>query len=127
MSNNSFAGPLLAISSAVYSATFASCNACWAEAKSASVPLANMSFISALKNSNALPAKKPSAAVLAPLPTAVERESPPNKSFPSLRTKPAVAPPAGPPAKAAAVVKRPIKNFVLPGLFLAASAIVSMA
>ena len=68
-----------------------------------------------------MPARAPYAAVLAALPTAVESFSPCNKSFEARNIKPAAAPPAGPPAKAATVVKIPTAKLALPGLSFAQS------
>ena len=55
------------------------------------------------------------------MPTAVERSSPCNNSFVERSIKPAAAPPAGPPANAAIVVRIPTAKLALPGFSFAQS------
>ena len=69
------------------------------------------------------PTRAPYAAVLTDLPTAVESFSPCNKSLVPRSTRPAAAPPSGPPANAAMVVSIPTASVALPGLAFAQSLI----
>ena len=73
-----------------------------------------------------MPATKPYAAVLSELPTALEAFSPLSKSLVDRNIKPAAAPPTGPPANAAIVVKIPTASVALPGFSFAQSLIFSM-
>ena len=75
---------------------------------------------------NAIPARAPYAAVLTDLPTAVDSCSPCNRSFEARNIKPAAAPPAGPPANAAIVVRIPTASEALPGFAFAQSDIFSI-
>ena len=88
---------------------------------SASLPVAILSAMPSVKPWIAKPARAPYAAVLTDLPTAVESFSPCNKSFVERKTKPAAAPPNGPPANAATVVRIPTAILALPGFSFAQS------
>ena len=85
--------------------------------------LSTMLSVSSL---NAIPARAPYAATFSEPPTADESFSPCSKSFEARSTKPAAAPPAGPPAKAAIVVKIPTAKLAFPGLAFAHSLTFSM-
>ena len=80
-----------------------------------------LSIILSVKPLIAAPARAPYAAVLSDLPAAVDNFSPCNRSFEARKTKPAAAPPAGPPANAAIVVKIPTAILALPGFSFAQS------
>ena len=88
---------------------------------SATCAVAMLSTISLEIYLNVAPARAPYAAVLSDLPTAPESFSPCNKSFVERSTKPAAAPPNGPPAKAATVVNIPTAKLALPGFAFAQS------